>query len=218
MKNKGILVVLSGFSGAGKGTMIGRLLEKYVSDYALSVSATTRKPREGEKEGISYFFVSKERFEEMIDKGELLEYAGYVGNYYGTPKAYVEEQMNAGKSVILEIELQGALQIKEKFPQTRLIFVTPPSAGVLKERLTGRGTETAEVISQRLRRGAEESKEIGKYDYLIINDDLETAVEDLHRVIEAECTGNEISVKGYRVSENLSFVEKLQEELAADQW
>ena len=140
MKTQGILIVVSGFSGAGKGTLMKALMNRYSERYALSVSATTRSPREGEKNGVEYFFRTKEEFEKMIAKDELIEYAKYVDNYYGTPKAYVEEQLSAGKDVILEIEIQGALKIKEKFPDTLLLFVTPPDADTLKERLIGRGT------------------------------------------------------------------------------
>lgn len=214
MHKKGILVVLSGFSGSGKGTLIGRLLQDHAGDYALSVSATTREPRPGEEEGVSYFFVTRECFEEMIRQGELLEHACYVGNYYGTPKSYVSEQMEAGRSVILEIELQGALQIKDLFPQTRLIFVTPPSAAILRDRLTDRGTETPEVIADRLRRAVEESASIADYDYIIINDKLEEAVEDLHRVICAECEGNPALVRDRLVSENTDFIRRIRQDLS----
>ena len=137
-EQKGILTVISGFSGAGKGTVLKRLLTKY-DNYALSISATTRAPREGEENGREYFFKTREEFEKMIAKDELIEYAMYVNNYYGTPKAYVQEQLSQGKDVILEIEVQGALKIKERFPDALLIFITPPSAGELKRRLTDRG-------------------------------------------------------------------------------
>src|SRR5699024_1520486 len=135
----------SGFSGAVKGTVMKRLMEKY-DNYALSISATTRKPREGEQDGREYFFKETEEFEKMIAQDELIEYARYVDNYYGTPRSYVEEQLAAGKDVILEIEIQGALKVKEKFPETLLIFITPPNAAELKRRLVGRGTETMDVI------------------------------------------------------------------------
>ena len=148
MANRGILVVVSGFSGAGKGTLMKHLLEKY-DNYALSISATTRAPREGEEHGREYFFHTKQEFEELILQDALIEYAQYVENYYGTPKAYVEKQLEAGKDVILEIEIQGALKVKEKFPDTLLLFVTPPSAEELKRRLINRGTETKEVIDYR---------------------------------------------------------------------
>ncbi len=149
--------MVSGFSGAGKGTLMKRLLEKY-DTYSLSISATTRAPREGEEHGREYFFHSKEEFEELISQDALIEYAQYVENYYGTPKAYVEKQLAAGRDVILEIEIQGALKVKEKMPDTLLMFVTPPSAMELKRRLTDRGTETPEVIESRLRRASEEAK------------------------------------------------------------
>lgn len=185
MKQQGILVVVSGFSGAGKGTLMKALLEKY-DNYALSISATTRNPREGEVHGREYFFLSVEEFEELIAKDQLIEYAQYVKNYYGTPRSYVEEKMAEGKDVILEIEIQGALKVKEKFPETLLIFVVPPSAKVLKDRLVGRGTETMEVINDRMRRAVEESEEMGSYDYILVNDDLEKAVDDLHRLIQSQ--------------------------------
>mgnify|MGYP000837785555 CR=1 FL=1 len=172
MQNKGILMVISGFSGAGKGTLVKKLLSEY-DNYALSISMTTRQPREGEEDGREYFFRTREQFEENIAKNGFIEYAQYCGNYYGTPKAYVEEQMQAGKDVILEIEIQGALKVKEKFPDTLLLFVTPPSAEELKSRLVGRRTETMDVIEFRMNRAKEEALEMDQYDYLIINDDLQ---------------------------------------------
>ena len=184
--SRGILAVLSGFSGAGKGTIMKRLLEKYPDKYALSISATTRAPREGEQEGVHYFFKTKEEFEQLIKDDMLFEHAKYVDNYYGTPKAYVFDQMEAGKDVLLEIEVQGALDVKKKMPETVLIFTAPPSAAELKKRLEGRGTENAETIKKRLARAAEESAVIEKYDYYLINDDLEEAVERLHRLLETE--------------------------------
>lgn len=184
MEQRGILMVLSGFSGAGKGTLVKALLEKY-NDYALSISMTTRAPREGEHDGVEYFFSTREKFEETIAGNGLIEYALYCGNYYGTPRAYVEEQMAVGRNVILEIEIQGALKIKEKFPESLLIFVTPPSADELKRRLEGRGTESADVIAQRLARATEESEGIEAYDYIVVNDDLDTCVDEVHRLVEA---------------------------------
>ena len=156
MKNRGILAVVSGFSGSGKGTIMKELLQQY-DNYALSISATTRQPREGEMHGREYFFLSKEEFEQLIKEEKLIEYAQYVGNYYGTPSSFVEEQRDAGKDVILEIEVQGALQVKEKFPDTVLLFVTPPSAEELASRLRGRGTETEEVIAKRMEQAVTES-------------------------------------------------------------
>ena len=168
MAEKGILVVVSGFSGAGKGTLMKRLMEKY-DNYALSVSATTRAPRPGEEHGREYFFHTKQEFEELILQDALIEYAQYVENYYGTPKAYVEKQLNAGKDVILEIEIQGALKVKKKLPDTLLLFVTPPTAEELKNRLVNRGTETMEVIESRLRRASEEAQGMSEYDLSLIH-------------------------------------------------
>lgn len=182
-KDKGILVVVSGFSGTGKGTLMKQLLKTY-DNYALSVSMTTRKPRVGEEDGREYFFVSTETFEENIAQGELVEYARYCDNYYGTPRAYVEKQLENGKDVILEIEIQGALKIKERFPQALLLFVMPPSVKELERRLLGRGTETSEVIAARLSRAGEEAEGIEKYDYLVINDDLDTCVAQMHALIQ----------------------------------
>lgn len=184
MNNKGILIVISGFSGAGKGTLMKKLLQTY-DNYALSISMTTRKPREGEKDGVEYFFTDKEQFEKRISEDGFIEYACYCDNYYGTPRAYVEEQLNAGKDVILEIEIQGALQVKEKFPESLLLFVTPPSAKELERRLVGRGTESEEVIKKRLSRASEESEGIEAYDYIVVNDNLEVCVEELHSLVNA---------------------------------
>lgn len=184
MEQKGILMVLSGFSGAGKGTLVKGLLQKY-DNYALSISMTTRAPREGERHGVEYFFTDKQHFEDTIGQDGLIEYAIYCDNYYGTPRAYVEEQMAAGRNVILEIELQGALKIKEKFPESLLIFVTPPTAEELKRRLEKRGTESPEVIAQRLARAVEESEGIEAYDYIVVNDDLDTCIEEIHHLVDA---------------------------------
>ncbi|MBQ3516526.1 MAG: guanylate kinase [Lachnospiraceae bacterium] len=208
MTNKGILVVLSGFSGSGKGTLVKRLLEEY-DNYALSISMTTRLPRPGEEHGKSYFFVTKEEFTSTIERDGLLEYAQYCDNFYGTPKAYVEEQLANGKDVILEIEVQGALQIKKKFPETLLLFVTPPSAKVLKERLAGRGTETEEVINKRMRRAAEESESMSLYDNIIVNDDLEECVKYTHNVIQsAHSTPDRVSKLIANLKEELSGFSK----------
>ena len=204
MKTQGILIVVSGFSGAGKGTLMKALMNRYSERYALSVSATTRSPREGEKNGVEYFFRTKEEFEKMIAKDELIEYAKYVDNYYGTPKAYVEEQLSAGKDVILEIEIQGALKIKEKFPDTLLLFVTPPDADTLKERLIGRGTETMDVIEARMKRAAEEAQFMDQYDHLVINDKLEICVEEMHQIIQSEHR---------RTFRNQNFIEQIRTEL-----
>ena len=204
--NRGILLVLSGFSGSGKGTVVKEVMKKYSDTYALSISATSRQPRPGERDGIEYFFKTREEFEEMIAKDELVEYAQYVSNYYGTPKAYVEEQLAAGKDVILEIEIQGALKIKEKFPETLLLFMTPPSADELKDRLVGRGTETMDVVESRLARAVEEAQGIEKYDYIIVNDDLEECVERFHSIVSNEHD---------RVFRKQQFIEDMRSQLIA---
>ena len=180
----GILIVISGFSGAGKGTLMKRLLSDY-DDYALSISMTTRAPREGEENGREYFFVSKEEFETAISRDELIEHACYCDNYYGTPKAYVQNKLKEGKNVILEIEVQGAMQIKQKFPESLLLFVTPPSAYELEKRLKGRGTETDDVIAKRINRAVDEAKSMDCYEYLVINDDLDECVKQMHEIIKA---------------------------------
>ncbi len=201
---KGILIVVSGFSGAGKGTIMRRLLEDHSGQYALSISATTRNPREGEQHGREYFFVSEAEFERMIEQEELIEYARYVDHYYGTPKHYVENQLNLGKDVILEIEIQGALKVKEKFPETLLLFVTPPSAEDLKARLIGRGTEDIDTIQSRLCRAVQEAEGIEAYDYLVVNDELEACVMEVHEIIESE---------HYRVSRNQNMIHEIKQEL-----
>ncbi|NLL92929.1 MAG: guanylate kinase [Clostridiales bacterium] len=185
MMEKGVLIILSGFSGAGKDTVIKKLMSKY-DNYALSISATTRAPRVGETEGVSYFYKTVEEFEQMIKEDKLYEYAQFVGNYYGTPKDYVNEQLELGKDVILEIELQGARIVKEKNPEVVTIFVTPPDAKSLKERLIGRGTEDMATINARLRRATEEAQYMDEYDYLLINDDLDICVEELHTLIKSQ--------------------------------
>ena len=203
MNHQGILVVVSGFSGAGKGTLMKELLKRY-DNYALSISATTRAPREGETDGKEYFFVTKEQFEKMRDERKLIEYAQYVNNYYGTPKEYVEQKMAEGKDVILEIEIQGALKVKKRFPDALLLFVTPPSAEELRRRLVGRGTETLEVINARLARAAEEASGMEAYDYLLINDDLDRCVEEMHQLIQ---------LQHRKTSSHLDFLSKMREDL-----
>ena len=179
---KGILLIISGFAGSGKGTIVKELIRRY-DNYALSVSATTRAPRPGEVDGREYFFKTRDEFEKMIAADEFLEHAEYVGNYYGTPRQYVDDMLNKGKDVILEIEMQGAFLVKEKCPEAALMFVMPPSAGEVYNRLKKRGTENEEVIMKRMRRGAEESREIGKYDFLIINDDLGECIGEVHNTV-----------------------------------
>jgi guanylate kinase len=184
MKRKGIIIVVSGFSGAGKGTIMKELTKRY-DQYALSISATTRNPREGEENGREYFFITTEEFEKLISEDGLIEHAKYVNNYYGTPRKYVEEKLSQGIDVILEIEIQGALQIKEQYKDAVLLFVMPPSAQVLEKRLRVRGTETDEVIAKRLARAKEEAVGIEKYDYIVVNDDLDECVEKVHEIISS---------------------------------
>ena len=197
MADRGILVVVSGFSGAGKGTLMKRLMEKY-DNYALSVSATTRDPRPGEEHGREYFFHTKKEFEELILEDALIEYAQYVDNYYGTPKAYVEKQLNMGKDVILEIEIQGALKVKKKMPNTLLLFVTPPNAEELKHRLVNRGTES-------LSRASEEAKGMSEYDYILINDVIEECVDNMHSIIQSQHDA---------VKNRQEFIKEITEEIA----
>ncbi len=198
---KGSLVVLSGFSGSGKGTLVNALLKQYPSQYALSISATTRQPRDGERDGKEYFFLDKERFETMIKNDEFLEYACYVENYYGTPFRYVKEKLEQGKDVILEIEIQGALAVKKKFPEALLLFVTPPNAEILEKRLRDRGTESDEVVKDRLKRAAEEAEYMQQYDFLLVNDELEICLQQMHSIID---------MQKEKVVNNNAFVEQIK--------
>lgn len=181
---KGVLLIISGPSGSGKGTIVERLVQD--SGYSVSISATTRNPRPNEIDGVHYFFKSVEKFEEMLEKGELLEHAVFCDNYYGTPKKYVEEQLEEGKNIILEIEVQGALQVKKKYEDAVLIFTMPPSLTELRRRLEYRGTEDKETIDKRIKRAEEELEYLPKYDYLVINDTVEQAVEDIDCIVKAE--------------------------------
>lgn len=203
MKHKGILIVVSGFSGAGKGTLMKQLVHTY-DDYALSISMTTRSPRPGEEEGKEYFFVSRQEFEEKIAQNGLIEHACYCDNYYGTPRDYVEKQLEKGKDVILEIEIQGALEIKRKYPTALLLFVMPPSAAELRKRLEGRGTESPEVIAKRLKRAGEEAEGIEQYDFLVINDKLEECVQQMHELIR---------VAHYAPLRNEEMIQNMRKEL-----
>lgn len=203
MNKHGLLAVISGFSGSGKGTVLSRLMDKY-DNYALSVSATTRKPRCGETNGKEYFFLTVEQFETMIAGDELIEYARYVDNYYGTPRNYVTSQLQSGKDVILEIDLQGAMKVKEKFPEALLIFITPPSAQELKKRLVSRGTEDMAAIEARLNRAVEEAQGMASYDYILINDKVEECVDAMHRLIDSQHS---------RTSNNLPLIEQIREEV-----
>ena len=202
MKRAGVLSVISGFSGVGKGTIVKKLVEK--EGYALSVSATSRAPRQGEVHGREYFFLTREEFHSMIENNGLIEWAEYVNNFYGTPREYVEERLAGGEDVILEIEPQGALKVKAQYPEAVLIFIVPPNAKELENRLVGRGTEEAETIKKRLKRAAEETSFIENYEYIVINDDIEDAVSDIHHIIQAA------SHKRERVGE---FVDVLTDDL-----
>ncbi len=202
MIKKGLLIIISGFSGTGKGTAIKKLLELYPNDYCLSISATTRNPREGEVQGREYFFKTKEDFEEMIMKQELIEYTQYVDNYYGTPKEYVEDQMDAGHNIILEIEIDGALNVKKLYPDALLIFLLPPSIKELEKRLRERGTESEDVIADRIKRASEESKVIREYDYVVVNDTIDDCVSTIHNIVEIE------GLKVYRQEEVIHNIEQ----------
>lgn len=200
---KGILIVLSGFSGAGKGTLMKELMKTY-DNYALSISMTTRSPREGEEDGREYFFRDREVFEEKIAQNGFIEYAEYCGNYYGTPRDYVEAKLAEGKDVILEIEIQGMRKVKAMFPRMLSLFVTPPSARDLENRLRGRGTETEEVIKKRLSRATEEAEGVEDYEYIVINDDLRTCVEEIHGIVKAAKRAT---------LRNEGFIKQIKEEL-----
>ena len=185
MSKKGLLVVYSGFSGVGKGTIMKEMLSREES-FRLSVSATTRAPRPGEVDGREYYFITKEKFLKMIDNDEFLEYAQYADNYYGTPKKAVEDMLNEGYNVFLEIEVQGGVQIMEKCPDCLSIFIVPPSLEVLEQRLRGRGTETEEVIGKRMKAALDEQKYTSRYDFVVKNDIVEDAVNDVINIVKTE--------------------------------
>ena len=203
-EHRGKLIVVSGPSGAGKSTVIGKVMERR-SDLCFSVSATTRKPRDGEVDGVNYFFVTGTEFDRMIGDDELLEHAEYNRDNYGTPRAYVEEKRRAGMHVLLDIEVQGARQVRERVPEAIKIFIIPPSLQALEQRLRGRGTETEEQIQRRLARARGEYREADFYDYVVINDNLETAANELNAIITAElCRYAER--KNYLVPEESPFL------------
>lgn len=197
LKQKGILFILSGPSGVGKGTVRQRLFEEETS-LKYSVSATTRKKRPGEKEGVDYFYKTEEEFKQMIENDELLEYAQYVNNYYGTPRKYVEEQLALGNDVFLEIEVQGALQVKRNFPEGVFIFLCPPSLEELKNRIVNRGTETDSLIKNRLKEASKEIEMMSEYDYVVVNDDVDNAVEKVKAIIVSEHCKRERIEKIYK--------------------
>lgn len=184
-QNHGLLIVLSGPSGAGKGTLCQELLRQ-MPQVKYSVSATTRQPRPGEVDGLHYYFRSREEFQTMIEEDQLLEWAEFCGNYYGTPQFAVEQAIQAGNDVILEIEIQGALQVKKRFPQGVFIFVVPPSMDELSQRIHKRGTESEEVIQKRLKTAARELEYVSEYDYVVVNDEIPLAVDKLKGILLAE--------------------------------
>lgn len=204
MSERGTLVVISGFSGAGKGTVSKALVEKY--GYRLSVSATTRQPREGEEDGREYYFKSEDDFLKMIDYNGFIEYARYVDHYYGTPRKFVEDELAAGNVVILEIEVQGAMKIKEQYPDAILLFITAPSIEVLKQRLIGRGTESPDVVDKRMRRAAQEAESIDQYEFIVSNEEgkLEECMDKIHAIIESESC---------RITRQNAFIDSLKEGL-----
>lgn len=198
MTERGLLIVLSGPSGVGKGTVRKAIFESDDNDFQYSISMTTRQMRPGEVDGVDYFFRSKEEFEELIAKGEMLEYAEYVGNYYGTPLSYVEETLAQGKDVFLEIEVQGAKQVKEKVPEGVFIFLTPPDLEELRSRIVGRGTDSIEVIDERMRVAKEEIEMMALYDYAVVNDEVPKAVKRIKEIIASEHFRVERVINKYR--------------------
>lgn len=197
MKEKGLLIVLSGPSGVGKGTVRKELFKQEDLGFQYSISMTTRKPREGEVDGVDYFFKSRDEFEELIKQDKLLEYAEFVGNYYGTPVDYVRQTISEGKDVFLEIEVQGARQIREKFPEALFIFLAPPSLSELESRIIGRGTESEDVIANRLKTAKEEIEMMDLYDYVVENDTVESACDKIKAIVVAGHCNREYVAKRY---------------------
>lgn len=197
LNERGLLVVISGPSGVGKGTVRKALFRREGHNLEFSVSMTTRSPREGEVDGKDYYFVTKEQFKEEIKKGNLLEHAKFVNNYYGTPKDKVMEQLEEGKEVVLEIEVQGALQVKAKMADAVYIFIAPPSWEALEKRLTSRGTETSDIIMERLTKAKNEIMLASSYDYIVINDEIENAVDKVIAIIRAEHAKCSRALEGY---------------------
>lgn len=203
---RGVLIVLSGPSGVGKGTVRKALFEEPDIDFQYSISMTTRQPRAGEVNGEDYFFVTREEFETEISNGGMLEYAEYVGNYYGTPKSFIDKTLAAGRDVLLEIEVQGALQVKEKMPEGAYIFLTPPDLHALKQRLIGRGTEAMAVIEKRVSTATSEIRMMANYDYAVVNDEVELAVRRIKDIINVE------RLRVHRVlPEYVEMIEELEE-------
>lgn len=202
LNERGLLVVISGPSGVGKGTIRKALFQIPDNNFMYSVSMTTRKPREGEVNGVDYYFVGRDEFEQGIKDGEFLEYAEFVGEYYGTPMKPIEKQLQDGKEVIMEIEVQGALQVREKMPEAVFVFIVPPSKQALADRLTKRGTELSEVIQRRLEKAEREYNLAYKYDYIVVNDEVYNAADRIYAIIRAEHAKTERSIhKYYRLLE-----------------
>lgn len=204
MTERGLLIVLSGPSGVGKGTVRKAIFDSEDNDFQYSISMTTRKQRIGEVEGVDYFFRSREEFEELIASGQMLEYAEYVGNYYGTPLSYVQKTLDEGKDVFLEIEVQGALQVKKQVPDGVFIFLTPPDLTELRSRITGRGTDAADVIDERMRVARAEIEMMASYDYAVVNDEVPQAVQRIKDIISSE---------HFRVERVIGKYRKMLEEL-----
>lgn len=202
MNKKGTLIVISGFSGVGKGTVAKRLVSDY--GYGLSVSATTREPREGEVDGREYYFKTTEEFQSLIDYNGFIEWAMYCENYYGTPRAYVEKELNEGHNVILEIEVQGAMNVKKQYPDAVLIFLSAPDANCLRERLIGRGTETESVVAKRMKRATEEAEYMDHYEYIVVNGDLDECVQTVHGIINA---------RRCELKNNMEFISQIKADL-----
>ena len=204
MVERGLLIVLSGPSGVGKGTVRKAIFDSEANDFQYSISMTTRKKRIGEVEGVDYYFREREEFEQLIASGEMLEYAEYVGNYYGTPLSYVQKTLDQGKDVFLEIEVQGAQQVKEKVPDGVFIFLTPPDLAELRSRITGRGTDAPDIIDERMRIAREEIEMMGLYDYAVVNDEVPLAVKRIKEIIASE---------HFRVERVIGKYRKMLEEL-----
>lgn len=204
MADRGLLIVLSGPSGVGKGTVRKAIFEGNDHQFEYSVSMTTRPMREGEVEGVDYYFRTREEFEQLIKEGKMLEYAEYVGNYYGTPLEYVNQTLDKGKDVFLEIEVQGAMKVKEKCPDAVFIFLTPPDLSELRSRIIGRGTDDMAVIDKRMRVAVDEIEMMSHYDYAVVNDEVPLAVDRIKKIIESE---------HYRVNRVIDKYKKMIEEL-----